>query len=92
MSHIIGTSGLPRSRIKDILQVPEIPDIWVEVKPQGLTSAPTRDQGKGMSGVRRVAREMGVFVLGWLLEGEEHEDGLTSESSRPWKKSASRSI
>jgi NTE family protein len=69
VSHIIGTPGLPRSAIKDILQVPEIPEIWVEVKPQGLTSAPTRDQPKGMSGARRVAREMGGVRMGLALGG-----------------------
>jgi len=66
VSHLLGTSGLGRHRIKDALQIHETPEIWVE--PQKLT--PARDWAdvtKGMSGARRVAREIGGVRIGLAL-------------------------
>jgi NTE family protein len=63
LSHLMGTSGLRRSQIKDLLQVRTTPEIWVE-KP-GLT--PAGDMARGMNGARRLAREIGGIRIGLVL-------------------------
>ena len=65
LSHLTGISGLRRSRIKDVLEIPEAPEVWV--KPQELTAV--RDEAKGMDGPRRVAREIGGVRIGLALGG-----------------------
>lgn len=63
LSHLADTPRLRRFAVKDMLEVPEMPEIWVE--PQGSTAA--RDQAKGIMGPRRVAREMGRVRIGLAL-------------------------
>jgi len=66
VSHLMGPTGPRRSGIREALDIPEAPEIWLESK--GM--APSEGQlnvTKGMSGARRVAREIGSVRIGLAL-------------------------
>lgn len=63
VSHLVGTSGLHRSSIREVLGVPEVPEVWMERKEVRQKDVAKRR----MSGPRRVARGIGGGRIGLAL-------------------------
>jgi len=59
ISHLIGTTGLYRSRIKEILDLLEVPEIWVPRKQDKITGEGKTVTPKKIGASRKVARQIG---------------------------------
>ena len=66
VSHLMGHTGLHRSRIKEILEIPEVPEVWVDRQDKEVSDVRPASVRK-MSGARRVAREIGGARVGLAL-------------------------
>jgi len=67
VSHLMGRTGLHRSQIRDILEIPEVPEVWVDRREEEEASDLNQTFAKRMSGARRVAREIGGVRVGLVL-------------------------
>ena len=67
VSHLIGYSGLHRPHIKDLLEIPEVPEVWVGRRDKKVRDNKKAVFPKKMTGAKKVAREIGGVRIGLAL-------------------------
>ncbi|MDY6971737.1 MAG: patatin-like phospholipase family protein [Thermodesulfobacteriota bacterium] len=67
VSYLIGDSGLHRPLIREILEIPEVPDVWVSRRDQKTEQERKAVYPRKMTGARKVAREIGGIRIGLAL-------------------------